>query len=89
MRQGPALQYRTERPKERKSPFRREVDGDFGVLLDCPPLPTALMEHGSTGQNKAQANSNSHFEFLGVPSCQPPALDATMSDFPPEKEEGR
>jgi hypothetical protein len=33
--------------------------------------------------------SNSHFEFLGGPSCQPPALDATMSDFPPQKEEGR
>ena len=33
--------------------------------------------------------SNSHFEFLEVPSCQPPALDATMSDVPPEQEEGR
>jgi hypothetical protein len=45
--------------------------------------------HTIASQLAALRASNSHFEFLGVPSCQPPALDATMSDFPPQKEEGR
>ncbi len=66
------------------SRFQASKRGRF--LSEMMPRPG--LDAGNVAAN-LRSGSNSHFEFLGVPSCQPPALDATMSDFPPQEEEGR
>jgi len=53
VRQRPTAQYRTERPKERKSLCCGEADRGFSVLLACLHLPAVLMQHGSPAQGGA------------------------------------